>query len=636
MGIRRKGSRGSQRGLLVVVAAVVVGVLVGCDTTPVVVSGTVTAAPSGAGVGGVLVQVYADDAETLVAETTSDVGGAWVVRASTLADGVHRVRIGERWWPDAGSWAEADGVALSAGSPTVLDVSFDEVGDLVGGVVDDDGVPVPGVMVVAVRASDGLPVGRSSTDLDGAFTIPVVAADSHRLLVADPAGIWPSVYVGGATPTDFAVTTGTVWVGIVDVSTGVPASALGVTTRVSVASDGTQSNNHSEASAISADGRHVTFASKATSLVPGGNGLSHVFAHDRSTGVTTRVSVASDGTVANGSSFDPAISADGRHVTFSSNATNLVAGYAYSTYDVFVHDRWTGETTQASVASDGTPANHSSYHPVISADGRYVAFESLAANLVAGDTNDSYDVFVHDRSTGVTTRVSVASDGTQATYGTAGGGSYSPVISGDGRNVAFVSNASTLVGGDTNGRNDVFLHDRSTGVTSRVSVASDGTQADNASVGAAISADGRYVTFSSTASNLVSGDTNGFGDVFVHDRSTGTTTRVSVASDGTQASNSSVAAAISADGRYVSFASYASNLVAGDTGATDGFVHDRATGVTSRVSVASDGTQANGDSSGPVISADGRSVAFTSNATNLVAGDTNYGYDVFVHVRLAA
>ena len=161
-------------------------------------------------------------------------------------------------------------------------------------------------------------------------------------------------------------------------------------------------------------------------------------------GNTTRVSVASDGTQSNNSSYNPSISANGRYVAFESEATNLVRGDTNNFRDIFVHDRQTGQTTRVSVASDGTQANGHSYDPSISADGRYVAFASLANNLVSGDTNDQQDIFVHDRQTGQTTRVSVASDGTQAS-----GHSFNPSISADGRYVAFVSSASNLVGGDT-------------------------------------------------------------------------------------------------------------------------------------------------------------------------------------------
>jgi len=169
---------------------------------------------------------------------------------------------------------------------------------------------------------------------------------------------------------------------------------------------------------------------------------------------TTRVSVDSSGIQGNDHSTNPALSSDGRYVAFRSDATNLVAGDTNGYYDVFVHDRQTGITTRVSVGSSGIQGNDSSFPPAISADGRYVAFRSDATNLVAGDTNGDYDVFVHDRQTGITTRVSVDSSGTESN-------SYSddPALSSDGRYVAFKSWATNLVAGDTNERSDIFIRD---------------------------------------------------------------------------------------------------------------------------------------------------------------------------------
>ena len=289
----------------------------------------------------------------------------------------------------------------------------------------------------------------------------------------------------------------------------------------------------------------------------------------------------------------------------------------------------TGVTTRVSVKSDGEQGNSTSGSPSISADGRYVAFNSYASNLVSGDTNGECDVFIYDRQTGETIRVSVVSDGGQGN-----GDSRYPAISADGRYVAFESYASNLAGGDTNGKGDIFVHDRQTGETTRVSVTSNGEQGNSTSYEASISADGRYVVFESSANNLVSGDTNGTTDVFVHDRQTGETTRVSVASDGGQGNGGSYSPSISADGYHAAFYSVASNLVGGDTNdMVDVFVHDRQTGEITRVSVASNGSEGDGSSYRPSISAAGRYVAFESEASNLVSGDTNDMYDVFVHDR---
>jgi Tol biopolymer transport system component len=410
-----------------------------------------------------------------------------------------------------------------------------------------------------------------------------------------------------------------------------PAAAAS-TTRVSVKSDGKQANGSSSDSSISANGRYVAFDSVASNLVAKDtNGTVDVFVRDRSTGKTKRVSVRSDGKQGKGYSYSPSISANGRYVAFVSGAKNLVARDTNGTEDIFVHDRVTKKTTRVSVKSNGKEANGgNSFDPSISADGRVVAFESDASNLVARDTNGRDDVFVHDRVTKKTTRVSVKSNGKQGT----GGNSFSPSISADGRYVAFTSFAPNLVAKDTNGRLDVFVHDRVTKKTTRVSVTSDGAEGTGESLRPSISANGRYVAFPSYASDLVAGDEKGFVDVFVRDRVAKKTTRVSVRSDGAEGTGESYEPSISADGRHVAFMSYATNLVAGDTNeAGDVFVHDRVTGKTSRVSVTSDGTEGNGgNSSFASISANGRFVAFMSQA-DLVAEDTNEVGDIFVRAR---
>ncbi|MBU0511337.1 MAG: calcium-binding protein [Chloroflexi bacterium] len=409
--------------------------------------------------------------------------------------------------------------------------------------------------------------------------------------------------------------------------------ATGTTTLVSVDSDGIQGDGWSGRPAISADGRYVAFTS-LSNLVPGDtNGTYDIYVHDRQTGDTTRVSVDSDGTQGIGVSQYPVISDDGYIVAFQSYASNLVLNDTNGKADIFVHDTQTGQTTRVNVASDGTQGNHSFQNPgsyAISPDGRYVAFDSLASNLVPGDTNDYMDIYVHDRQTGQTSLVSVASGEPEEYFYS----SSSPSISLGGRYVAFVSNASNLVPGDTNGYDDIFVRDTQIGVTSRVSMAYDGTQGNSTSYNPAISADGQYVAFYSTASNLVPGDTNNTGDIFVRNRLLSQTIRVSVASDGTQGDEFAGSSSISADGRYVAFASFATNLVPGDTNSKfDVFVHDTQTGQTSRVSVASDGTQGNWTSGsfGLDISADGRYVAFSSGATNLVPNDTSFAEDVYVH-----
>jgi Tol biopolymer transport system component len=279
--------------------------------------------------------------------------------------------------------------------------------------------------------------------------------------------------------------------------------------------------------------------------------------------VTQRVSVGAAGQ-SNGFSIQPAISADGRFVAFTSDASNLVPGLKYGT-DVFVRDRLARVTRLVSVGAAGE-GNDYSTEPAISPDGRFVAFSSLATNLVPGVSEGN--VFVRDLLAGVTQVVSVGA------AGRATGGSFTPSISAGGRFVAFASAASNLVPGDTNGAWDVFVRDRLAGVTRRVSVASNGRQGNGTSDWPAISADGRYVAFNSAASNLVASDSNDALDVFVRDRLAGLTRRVSVGAAG-QANGDSFQPTITADGRSVAFHSIASNLVVRDTNACwDVFVRD--------------------------------------------------------------
>ncbi|MBI1849864.1 MAG: PD40 domain-containing protein [Planctomycetes bacterium] len=344
------------------------------------------------------------------------------------------------------------------------------------------------------------------------------------------------------------------------------------------------------------------------------------------------------------------MSADGRYVAFGSFAHNLVPNDTNRKDDIFVRDRMTGVTVRVSVTAFLLEANNASFVGAISSSGRFVAFQSIATNVVPGDTNGTLDVFLHDRdpdgnnvfdeANGTTVRVSLNSSGAEAN-----GPSDAASVSADGRFVAFQSSATNLVLNDANGVSDVFVRDVVAGVTTRVSIRSNGMEGNGDSLAAEISADGRWVTFQSLASNLVLGDTNGITDVFVHDRATGTTTRVSVSSTRAQASALSISPSISANGRVVAFSSLAADLVTGDTnGMLDVFVHDRdadGNGVfdemggvaTTCGSLTSTGAQATGASSRPSISADGRWIAYLSSAVNIVPGDMNARDDVFVRDR---
>jgi Tol biopolymer transport system component len=407
----------------------------------------------------------------------------------------------------------------------------------------------------------------------------------------------------------------------------------GATARISVASSGAQADSHSLLPAIDGAGWIVAFYSDATNLVAGDtNNARDVFVRDRQAGTTVRVSVDSGGMQANSHSFAPAVSRDGRMVAFHSDASNLVAGDANNASDVFVHDRQSRTTTRVSIATGGAEGNGSSSAPALSADGRFVTFVSDASNLVTGDTNAVRDVFLHDRQSGTTTRISVSSAGDEGNIH-----SLSSAISDDGRFVAFSSYASNLVEGDTNESADVFVRDRQDDSTRRVSVYSGGAEVEGDSLAPAISADGRFVAYDSDAWLLIWGDTNEARDIFVYDRQQGVTSRISVDDGGAQGNGASLRPSLTADGRFVAFFSEASNLVGGDSnGASDVFLHDRRSGATTRVSVGNGGTQSSGDSLRPAVSATGAVVAFESDAVSLVSADTNGFSDVFVHEPTAA
>ena len=399
--------------------------------------------------------------------------------------------------------------------------------------------------------------------------------------------------------------------------------------RVSQSSAGVQANEASFSPHISADGRYVVFASLASNLVGfDTNNASDIFIHDRQALTTSRISVSSSGTQGNAASSAAVLSSNGRYVAFVSEASNLVSVDTNNASDIFVYDRDIGAATvvtRVSVGAANLQADGLSLNPSISADGRYIVFESDATNLVVGDTNNKRDIFLYDFQTAATTRVSVTAEGLEANNN-----SYNGIISSDGSIIAFESDASNIVP-DGNLKRDIFTYTLASGVVSRVSVDSSGAEANGDSLGATLSATGRYVAFESTASNLVADDLVGINDVFLRDRENATTKRVSINSNATESDGASLDTFEASDGSRTLFTSSGSNLISGDTNAkSDIFAYNSTSGSITRVSVLPTGLQTANNSNSGTISSSSQYMAFASEEENLISTDTNKATDIFV------
>lgn len=415
------------------------------------------------------------------------------------------------------------------------------------------------------------------------------------------------------------------------------AFAATTTTRVSVSRTGAQGNglsgNAERNQVISGNGRYVAFFTEASNLVPGDtNNQWEVLIRDIQTGRVTRPAVSSAEVQGNNFSSEPALNRDGRYVAYESWATNLVPGDTNGRQDVFVRDMVAGTTSRVSVGNGRKQGNGLSFEPSVNASGGLVAFTSTATNLVpVGTPTADAQVFVRDRTTATTALVSMS------TAGVAGNGvSRRASMSANGRYVAFQSEATNLVAEDTNAHctleggctDDVFVRDLVARTTTRVSLRADGTQSPSGGSAPSISADGRYVAF--TGNHLTPDDSTRSDDVYVRDRLAGTTTMVSRSSAGAAGNDLSAHPEISESGRVVTFDSMANNLVAADSNnAEDVFVRDLAASTTVLASRRTGGAQGNNDSGDPDISADGSRVVFNSFASNLVPHDTNGVYDVF-------
>jgi len=395
---------------------------------------------------------------------------------------------------------------------------------------------------------------------------------------------------------------------------------------ISVSSSQVGANDESSAAAFTRDGRFVVFESAATNLVPNDtNAKRDIFLRDRLLHTTVRVSVSTSGTEANGDSFSPSISKDGKLVVFASNASNLVAestGYG----QVYLRNLETNETRCISVNAAGEMGNTYGASPMISADGKYAVFQSYASNLVSDDNNEKDDIFLCNLQSHAIERVSISSNGDQADRM-----SYSAAVDGNGSHVVFQSQATNLVTNDHNDASDVFLRDIQKRTTVRISVSSDNSEANYASGSPSINEDGRYVVFSSSANNLVANDTNDKTDIFLRDIESNTTKRLSISSASEQANDSSYYPHISSYGAYVVFDSFASNLVPtlGATPYSQVYIHDVKSGRTACISKNLSGEYAGGTSNWPFVGS-GKYVSFQSYASDIVSNDTNGKRDIFL------
>ncbi len=346
--------------------------------------------------------------------------------------------------------------------------------------------------------------------------------------------------------------------------------------------------------------------------------------------VTQHIGISALGQPADHGSYVEGISDDGRCVLLFSGATNLVAGDTNAAPDIFVRDRALGTTERVSVSATGEQANGESAGGRMSADGRFVAFMSWATNLVPNDTNGEPDVFIRDRSLGTTEAISVTPNGTVANGECEGAWSMTP----DGRFVAFLSKASDLVPGTRGGLKQVFVRDRQTSTTEIVSVSNSGVEADQWCLGIAISDDGRFVAFGTWADNLAPGYTVPYLEIYLRDRWNRTTRLISLGSSGVRADGGCFLAGMSGDGRSVAFLSDASNLVTiAPPFFMNAYVRDWQSGITELLNVSTSGTPGNVDCEDLCMSRDGRFFAIETPATNLAPGDTNARDDIFVRDR---
>jgi Tol biopolymer transport system component len=410
-----------------------------------------------------------------------------------------------------------------------------------------------------------------------------------------------------------------------DLASAVVAPTVGAVSRLSSVSTGPQHDARADQSVVSANGRFIAYVSDADNILAGDdNGVADIYLYDRSTHETTLVTHTPTGAVANVGGGDPSINADGRYIAYMSYSTDLLPGVGRSgTSQIYRYDRVTDTTMFVSRARDGSTPHTYSWYPAISATGRYVVYATPAGSVVNGDRNGRNDIVRYDAVLDQARKVS----NIKGTADPTDLDSYQPSISRDGRYVVFQSRATNLVD-DPGPYDTVYLLDMQTKHFTQVSRGADGGPPDSFADFPEISDNGRYVTYESYATNIVPGGTNGLRQIFVWDRTTGETAVVSrlAGQDGDGDSQQAVV-----EGDFVAFQSVADNLATDDDNAvSDVFRYDIATGELTLLSRAPDDTSGEGDSFYPSVTRDGRRVTFVSYAPDLVPGDTNGVFDVFV------
>jgi len=396
---------------------------------------------------------------------------------------------------------------------------------------------------------------------------------------------------------------------------------------VSVSSEQTQSNGNSFLVSNSADGRYVVFGSDASNLVADDtNGMRDVFLRDRSLGTIERISVDSNELQSLYLSRSPSVSADGRYVSFETLGP-LLPGSSAGVFQIYRRDRVTGETHLVSGSSGGVAGNAPSLRSSISADGRYVLFYSSASNLVTGDSNGVRDVFLKDMHTGELEIISKSSSGTPGN-----GDSFEAAMSSDARFVAFTSMATNLSGSAITRQRHVYLRDRQSGNTRLVSTTSSGVLANQPAFSPALSDDGRYIVYYSKASNLTAGTSGSAIQILLHDTTSGNNVLLSKDASGAEGNDLSYSPSISSDGNLVAFTSFANNLVPGDNNSvSDVILLDRLNNEMRVITQSESGQLGNGAAiATPALSRSANSIAFSTYANNLISGDTNNVADIFV------